>query len=511
MDGKIMKSIINKIIGFTFVLTLCLPLAATTVGISNFTVSEGIDANLASNIFESELLNNKDFTVRRKDSMTAINEQLKKCQHGLMSCDAIDPDAKKGIDLFIFGDIHKEGDQFLVNIRAIRQNTWTVYFSKFDRGKNSDDVLKDLASDLAGQLKKTNDGSGALIDDAKELDGKYRVAIQDVKFGNAAAQKVNISTMLNSILGTALGGKGKFIIVENSRVNDILKEKKLEMEGIVDVSNTAFNARGVTHILVSTLSVDGDVKSLKYQIVSVKTNLPIVENIIEWTDVKEIKKATEEVAKFAEEEIFVKNGKLDILECDPSETRIFFENKEKGTQIIDIGFCPKSLEDVPAGKYTVLFKNEDRETLTMQIEVKAQELLKIPKVVLPPLDLSDYQKAAQLEGQGNYIEAKAAYRKFYERYPKNRMAQFAMYREGFMTQVYLKKYEEGKQILDELIKRKPDAEIRSEAYFGIGMGYHIQGKLDERNNIMKMLINEFPGSTASDIAKLCLEENQCNL
>lgn len=508
MDDKIMKNIIK--LSLVFLFSAYFPLAAVTVGISNFTVGDGIDGNIASNLFESELSNNKDFTVRRKDSMTSINEQMKKCQMGLMSCDAIDPDARRGIDLFVFGEVHKEGEQFLVNIRAVRQNTWTVYFSKFDRSKSLEETLKDLASELAGQLKKTNSGSGVLLDDSKELDGKYRVAIQDVKFGNAAAQKVNVTPMLNSILATALGGNGKFVIVENSRVNDILNEKKLEMQGLVDVSSSGFNARGVTHILVSTLSVDGDVKSLKYQIVSVKTNLPIVENIIEWTDIKEIKKATEEVAKYAEEEIFVKNGKLDILECDPGDAKIFFENKEKGTQLIEIGFCPKSLEDIPAGKYTILFKHEDRETLSMQIEVKAQELTKVAKAVLPPLDTSDYQKAAQMEAQGKYGEAKELYRKFYERYPKNRMAQFAMYREGFLTQVYMKQFAEGKQILDELIKRKPDAEIRSEAYFGIGVGYHVQGKTEERNSVLKMLVNEFPGSTASESAKLCLEENQCN-
>ena len=132
------------------------------------------------------------------------------------------------------------------------------------------------------------------------------------------------------------------------------------------------------------------------------------------------------------------------------------------------------------------------------------------------MDLSDYQKAAQLEAKGNYAESKTLYRKFYERYPKNRMAQFAMYREGFLTQVHMKKFEEGKQILNELIKKKPDAEIRSEAFFGIGIGYHVQGKTQERNNILKMLINEFPGSTASESAKLCLEEinmgmNGCSL
>ena len=507
-----MKKLFKKIMRLAGMLAFAYsPLAATTVGISNFTVSDGIDVNLASNQFESELLNQKDFTVRRKDSMSSINEQLWKCKTGLMNCDDIDKDARKGIDLFIFGEIQKEGEQFLVNIRAVRQNTWTVYFSKFEKGKNLEDILKGLAIDLTGQLKKTASDTGMTLDDSKELSGKYRVAIQDVKFGNVAAQKVNVAPMLNSILATALGGNGKFIIVETSRVDDILNEEKLEMEGIVDVSKTKFDARGVTHILVSTLNVDGDVKSLKYQLVSVKTNLPIVENIIEWADVKEIKKATQAMAAFTEEEVFVKNGKLDILECEPSDAKIFFENKEQKSHLTEIGFCPKALEDVPAGTYTILFKHEDRETLTMQIEVKAQELTKVPKAILPPLDLSDYQKAAQLEAKGNYAESKTLYRKFYERYPKNRMAQFAMYREGFLTQVHMKKFEEGKQILNELIKKKPDAEIRSEAFFGIGIGYHVQGKTQERNNILKMLINEFPGSTASESAKLCLEENQCDL
>ena len=67
---------------------------------------------------------------------------------------------------------------------------------------------------------------------------------------------------------------------------------------------------------------------------------------------------------------FSTNGKLVIERCDIENVRIFKESKEAGTFPVELGFCPLIVEDFPGGKYTLIFKHDERDTLLMDIETQ---------------------------------------------------------------------------------------------------------------------------------------------
>lgn len=117
------------------------------------------------------------------------------------------------------------------------------------------------------------------------------------------------------------------------------------------------------------------------------------------------------------------------------------------------------IEDIPAGEYTLLFRHEDRNTLTKAITIKAVETLKLGKIQLPDIDMSLFQQASVAESAGKFSEANGLYSQFYTKYPKHRMASYAMYREGYVTQLRLRQVADGRKILENVIARKPDAEI----------------------------------------------------
>jgi TolA-binding protein len=92
------------------------------------------------------------------------------------------------------------------------------------------------------------------------------------------------------------------------------------------------------------------------------------------------------------------------------------------------------------------------------------------------------------------------------------MAPYAMYRIGFIKQIYLKDFKEGRKILEEVIRRNPsNADVRTEAYYGIALGYQEEGNDNESKEILKMLTQEYPASTAAMQAQGCLDNGECPL
>jgi TolA-binding protein len=313
------------------------------------------------------------------------------------------------------------------------------------------------------------------------------------------------------VLITAFGKNSKFEIVERARVADLLNEKKLAMTDLVQTDRVAFESRGISHLLNGTMKVYDEVRVLSYQIINVKTGLPVASEIIEWSDEKELKGAMSSVAKQCEEQVFNVNGKLVIEKCDLEDVRVFMEKKEAGSTVEELGFCPLTVEDIPKGNYTLLFKHEERDTLSMDIVIVPQETNRIPLVKMPPIDMTAFNEACSLEISARHAEAIEKFKEFYRKYPKHRLSHYAMYREGFIAQIYQKKYVEGRKILEEVIKRNPDAGTRTEAYYGIALGYQVEGQMDKSREILKMLINEYPASTAAEQAQDCLDKGKCSL
>jgi TolA-binding protein len=481
-----------------------------TVGIANFKVNDtGLDKELVSNYFESELLRGKFIQVRERKAIQKILEHLERCQTGLVACqDSAYPDLKT-LDIIVFGEFFKGKEGYALHVRAVSEKTWTVLFANDFSGNNHEELMKNLADELLDSLKVLQTKGKELA--AKSVQDKYRVSIYSITNANAQAQKVKIAHKLDSILISAFGKKGKFQIVESSRIQDLKNEKNLAMSGLVQTNRKAIEARGITHYLVGSLKVFDEVRVLSYQIVNVKTGLPIITDMVEWTDEKEMKTAMLEVAKQSETTVFEINGKLVIEACDLSNVIITIEDKKKGSLSNELGICPLEVEDIPKGTYTLVFRHEERDTLSMEVVIKSQETARYKMIKMPPIDMSAYFKAGALEAEKKYQVAINKYQEFYKHYPRHRMAAYALYREGFITQIYLKKYEAGRKILEMVIKRRPDIEIRTEAYYGLALGYRQKGDATSGNNIFKMLINEYPGSTAAEAAKLCLSSGKCSI
>ena len=510
MNHKIKTVIYGTICSVIFILSA--PVFSETVGVTTFKSNDpAVNAEMISENFQSHLMKQKFVTVRDRNAIKNVLENMVKCQSGLVSCDGtgIDNANLKLLDILIFGEISKHQDGYLLSVRAVSEDTWTVLFTKSESGKNVEKISESIAEDMIeyfGEAARTgfeNKGNSRL---------KYRIAIHQITNANEAAQNVQVGSVLDQVLLNSFGKSSNFQVVEQSRTADLLNEKKLAMSGLVQTDRSEFESRGITHYLTGSLKVYDDIRVLSYQIISVNTGLPIVTDMIEWADESELQEAMKEVAVKSEEQVFVINGKLVIASCDMEDVKITIKKMEKDALLSEAGFCPLTIEDLPGGKYTLTFNHPDRDSLAKDIEIKAQETTRIEEIKMPPVDLTDFNEGSSFEMAGKYQQAIESYEKFIERYPRYHLALYATYRKGFITQVYLKKFSEGRGMLEEVIRKDPfNADIRTEAYFGIALGFQQEGKNEESKELLKMLVNEYPNSTAAFQASECLDRGSCNL
>jgi len=503
---------------FWILVTFSLPagLGAVTVGVANVDVgSTGLRETQATDFLQSEIQDGSSFTVRDRNAVRDIMKMVEECQLGIRKdCSDV---AIKGLDVIVFSNFGKIGDEYTFALRAVNVHSFGVIFTGSESGGNSEKLMRKLSGKLKDRFKQL---SGETWDPGADDSAKYkyRIAIRDIRYANEGAEKVKIAGILNSIILNAFGQQQQFQVIEQARIADLIHEKELAMEGRVSSDSAAFEGRGVTHYLIGSLKVFDGTNVLSYQIINVKTGLPIVSNIMEWTDDTELQAAMKEVATQSVETIFQINGQLSVKLCVAKEgqlpvknVRVFLEQKKEGVAPREFGLCPLVVEDIPKGNYTAIFTHEDYNSTTIDIAIQPQQATIIEKLEMPPIDMATFNQANELEGAGNYQAAVAKYREFYQKYPRHRMSVYAMYREGFITQVYLKQFESGRAILEEVIKRKPDAEIRSETYYGIALGYRQAGQIDKATEILKMLTTEYVGSTAAESAKNCLQAGECGL
>jgi len=132
-------------------------------------------------------------------------------------------------------------------------------------------------------------------------------------------------------------------------------------------------------------------------------------------------------------------------------------------------------------------------------------------VEMPKIDMKDFNTAMSLEFSGSYNKAIAKYETFYERYPRHRMGTYALYRVGYIEQIYKKDFKKGRRILEQVINGRPDADIRTEAYYGMALGYMKAGENEKGKNILKMLVQEYSMTTAAESAEICLQSGKCGI
>lgn len=489
--------------------SLFLPVFPFTTGIADFkTFDSESDGDRISDSFQHEIIKGGKTTVRDRKSIGNLLQYFEECSAGIRKCTNDDAPDIQSLDIIVFGEVFRTPLGYSIIVRAVRERTWTVLATTHRSGKDLDDVTEEAANDINAVFQAINDGKIKLQENDGNQ-GKFTLAIHEIQIANEEAQKANLNGRVDSILGSIFGKKGNFVLVESARTADLLEEKKLSLSGLSRSNRKEFEIRGITHFLTGTLKAFDGNFVLSYQINNVKTGLPILSDIVEWTDDRELEAAANELVEIANRKVFEENGKLFVHACNVRDVTVLLE--KQGGVPDDLGHCPVSVEDLPPGKYTLFFQSEERDTLSLPVEIKPMETLHLDSVKLPPIDLSLLNEASRLEYEENYQQSLEKYRSFYGKYPKHRLSSYALYREGFILQINLQKYEEGKAALQEVLHRNPDASIRTEAYYGIALGLRKQGLTEDGDRILKMLAEEYPGSIAAEAARECLSTRSCSL
>lgn len=404
----------------------------------------------------------------------------------------------KILDVYVTGEAISLAGTKQIILKAVKTGDQKIAALSVGSG----DTLEKSMERAAADLRKKIAGIGTKDAGAS---GKWRLAINPVRPSNPAAEKIAELRSLDSMLMHALSKRAVFDLVDTKSNDIIAGENMLAVAGFAPGAMAPI-AGDYTHYVTATIAAYDDTRVLSYQVISSKTRTAVISDIKEWTVGQNPEKALDEVAETTENDVMKVLGKVEILSCDPVDAVVTFEFKDP-SQAKKVNHCksPLLIEDIPAGDYTVYFTHEERNTLTKAITVKAVETLKLGKIVLPDIDMSLFQQASAAEGGGKYADANSLYSQFYTKYPKHRMASYAMYREGYVTQLRLKKVADGRKILETVIARQPDAEIRSEAYVGMALGYKAEGDGEKANGIFRMLTDQYAGTTAAEFARECLE------
>lgn len=470
---------------------------AITVGVFDIRGDVGNDGGKLADLAQNEIQSDKSLTVRDRLAVKNIIAQQEKCAAGMRECPELSG-ALKTLDVYVTGEAVTLAGQKQVILRAVKTGDQKIAALAVGNG----DTLEKSMAEAAADLKKKM--AGIHTADAGASD-KWKIAVQPIRAANAAAQNLSELSGLDSMLMHALSKRAAFDLVETKTDDIVEAEKMLTLTGMAPGA-LAPAGSDYTHFVTATIKVHDEWRTLAYQVVSKKTGTPVISDIIEWSVNQSPQKALDEIAEKAESDVMKVLGKLEIASCDPRDAVMTFEYKDN-TRAPEAIQCksPLLIEDIPAGEYTLVFKHEDRNTLTQAISIKPKETLKLGKIQLPDIDMTLFREASQAEGSGKYAEANSLYAQFYTKYPRHRMASYAMYREGYVTQLRLRKVADGRKILENVIARKPDAEIRSEAYVGMALGYKAEGDGAKANGIFQMLTDQYAGTTAAEFARDCLE------
>jgi len=477
-------------------------------GISNVEVhNSNLDTAVFTTSIATEFKKSSNLNIREASSMENLLSYLETCKTGIVNCDSGTVEGMKALDIMAFSDIYKNdisGD-YVVTVRAVDMVTWKIVDTETRIGKNPENIVEEAASEVADKLKNISEN----ISEARKESGNFSISVVNITNGNNEAQDSGLASILDDMLISAISKNSSADLIEQTRVKDILEQKELEMSGIIQFNrNREISARGITHLLQGSLQIYEGTKSFSYSLINLKTGNSVTSDIVEWYDNRDgLEYAINKIARDIDDALYKKNGKLKIS-CRANDVQIKII-KNQSNQEVEFGICPVTSEDFPSGDYTLLFTHDDYDALSREISIKPMETTMLEKIELPQIDMSLYNSAMNNEFGGRYKSAIENYIKFYEKYPRHRMAAYAMYRHGYIEQIYNKNYAAGKKILENVISKKPDAEIRTEAYYGMALGYIKSGDKDTGKNILKMLMKEYATTTAAESARMCLDSGNC--
>ncbi len=473
-----------------------------TVGVFDIRGDVGNDGGRLADLAQSEIQREKSITMRDRLAIKNIIAQQEKCAAGYKECPELSGMVKT-LDVYVTGEAITLASQKQIVLKAVKTGDQTITALAVGNSETLEKSMAEAAAELKGKIAaKQNQDKGA--------GERWKLAVQPVRAANAAAQKLTELAGLDSMLLHALSKRAAFDLIETKTDDIVEAEKMLSLTGFAPGAMAPAGS-DYTHFVTATIQVADEARILAYQVISKKTGTAIISDVIEWTVGQNPQAALDKIAEYTENDIMKVLGKLEISGCEPADAVITFEFRDPSRAAESINCkSPLLVEDIPAGEYTLVFKHEERNTLTKSITIKPVETLKLGKIQLPDIDLSLFQQASAAESAGKYAEANGLYSQFYTKYAKHRMASYAMYREGYVTQLRLKKVADGRKILENVIARKPDAEIRSEAYVGMALGYRAEGDSEKSNAMFRMLTEQYAGTTAAEFARECLE-GKCSL
>jgi len=472
-------------------------LSALTVGVFDVKGDVGNQGGPLADIAQSELAGDKTFTMRDRLSVQNMIANQEKCASAQKQCDIMGGQTKL-LDVYVTGEAVSLPQQKKIVLKAVSANDQKITAVAVGDGDSLEKSMREAAS----ELKKKISGSANADKGAAQ---KMRLAVQPVRGANAAAQKSPELSGLDSILLTALSQRASFDLVDVKSDDIIESERLLASYGFAPQAS-APTGGDYTHYVAAIFNVYDECRSLSFSVISRKTNKAMLEDKVEWCGNEDPFARLDELAKNTEHELVSVLGRIEITACDPRDAMMSIETKD-GSRPRDQRVCAGEIliEGVPAGEHTITFTHDERNTLVQAITVKPMETLKLGRVVLPDIDMSLFNQASGAEASGNYAQAISLYQQFYTKYPKHRMALYAMYREGYVTQLRLKRVADGRKILETLISGKPNAEIRSEAFVGVALGYKAEGDNEKANDQFRTIAREYAGTTAAEFARECLE------
>ena len=116
----------------------------------------------------------------------------------------------------------------------------------------------------------------------------------------------------------------------------------------------------------------------------------------------------------------------------------------------------------------------------------------------------EYKDAYNLIKHRRYDEAVEALHKFIKKYPESDLTSNAYY---WLGEVYLvlHKHEQARQSFIVVIGKYPDHRKASDAYYKLGVTYHRLGNKEEAISYFKQTIEKHPDSSAASLAKSYLK------
>jgi len=490
--------------------------SSAVIGITDMRIGNSAqNSEQMSNLLESEIIKGKSIQVRERKALGQIMDQMTLCQMGVAECAKGTGENLRGLDIITFSDMYQYNNEYILSVRAVSTDSWQVLHSVSVNGNQPEVLVKKAVAKLDNRLKTAAENPQALR--KTENTGKYRMAIKQIENSNEEAQKSGLNGILENVLVSAFAYNEKFEIIESNRIKDILAEKEMAMTGLVQSDNTALNARGVTHIVTGSLQVSDEIRILTLKVTNVRTGLVVYNNFQEWTDSDDILGALAKMVNDIDKGLYETNGRLNLGPCNFDDVNISIVPKDSGRKNIGekMQLCPRQgsreFENIPAGEYTLTFTHDDAATLVREIEIRVRETTTLGDIQLAPIDTTIFNEAQNLEYNHNFMTAIDKYQEFARKYPRHRLSATALYRVGFITQIYLQKFDEGEKILDQVLGMRPVVEIRTEALYGKAMGYYKKNEMEKGSNILNKLINDYPATTTAEAARYCLQYRECGI